>query len=52
MLLLRLGREEEAKEQLRRYLDGAPGAVDANRIRRLVRRLEAGLTTQDEDLDG
>ena len=52
MLLLRLGREEEAKEQLRRYLDGAPGAVDAERIGRLVRRLEAGLTIQEEDLDG
>ena len=52
MLLLRLGREEEAKEQLRRYLDGAPGAVDARRIRGLVRRLETGLTAQDEDLDG
>ena len=52
MLLLRLGREEEAKEQLWRYLDGAPGAVDAERIGRLVRRLEAGLTIQEEDLDG
>ena len=52
MLLLRLGREEEAKEQLRRYLDGAPGAVDAERIGPLVRRLEAGLTIQEEDLDG
>jgi regulator of sirC expression with transglutaminase-like and TPR domain len=52
MLLLRLGREEEAKEQLRRYLDGAPGAVDAKRIGRLVRRLKAGLTIQEEDLDG
>jgi regulator of sirC expression with transglutaminase-like and TPR domain len=52
MLLLKLGREEEAKEQLRRYLDGAPGAVDAKRIGRLVRSLKAGLTIQEEDLDG
>ena len=52
ILLLRLGREREAKEQLRRYLDGAPGAVDAKRVARLVRRLDAGLTAQGEDLDG
>jgi regulator of sirC expression with transglutaminase-like and TPR domain len=52
MLLLRLGREQEAKEQLRRYLDGAPGAVDAKRIGLLVRRLDSGLTAQEEDLDG
>ena len=52
MLLLRLGRDEEAKEQLRRYLDEAPGAVDARRIGILVRRLEAGLTVREEDLDG
>jgi len=52
MLLLRLGREKEAKEQLRRYLDGAPGAVDAKRVARLVRRLEAALTARGEDLDG
>ncbi len=51
MLLLRLGREEEAKEQLRRYLDFAPGAVDAKRIRLLVRRLEAGLATPEDELD-
>ena len=36
MLLLKLGREEEAREQLRRYLDLAPGADDADQIRLLV----------------
>ena len=51
MLLLRLGREEEATEQLRRYLDCAPGAADAKRIGSLVRRLEAGLAVPEENLD-
>jgi len=48
MLLLKLGREAEAKEQLRRYLVFAPGAADARRIRSLVRRLEGGLATPEE----
>ncbi len=51
MLLLRLGREEEAKEQLRQYLDRYPRAADAKRIRSLVDRLEAGLAAPEEDLD-
>jgi regulator of sirC expression with transglutaminase-like and TPR domain len=51
MLLLKLGREAEAKEQLRRYLEFVPGAADAKRIRPLVRRLEGGLTASDEDFD-
>ncbi len=51
MLLLKLGREAEAKEQLRRYLEFAPGAADAKRIRLLVRRLEAGLTAADGEFD-
>jgi regulator of sirC expression with transglutaminase-like and TPR domain len=51
MLLLRLGRETEAKDQLRRYLDFAPGAVDARRIQSLVRRLEEGLGATEEGLD-
>ena len=51
MLLLRLGRQEEAKEQLRLYVDCAPGAVDAKRIRLLVRRLELGLAAGEEDSD-
>ena len=50
MLLLRLGREVEAKEQLRRYLDFVPGAADAKRIRMLVRRLEEGLAAPGEGL--
>ncbi len=51
MLVLRLGREPEATEQLRRYLDCAPGAADAKRIGSLVRRLEAGLAAPEENLD-
>ncbi len=51
MLLLRLGRETEAKDQLRRYLDFAPGAADARRIQSLVRRLEEGLGAPEEGLD-
>jgi regulator of sirC expression with transglutaminase-like and TPR domain len=51
MLLLKLGREAEAKEQLRGYLEFAPGAADAKRIRSLVRRLEGGLTAADEDFE-
>ena len=51
MLLLKLGREAEAKEQLRRYLDFAPGAADARRIRVLVRRLEEGLGAPEEGFD-
>ena len=49
-LLLRLGRKEEATEQLRRYLDCAPGAADAKRIGSLVRRLEAGLAVAGGEL--
>ena len=48
MLLLRLGREEEAKEQLRRYLDLALGADDADQIRLLVR----GLASPEEEANG
>ena len=48
MLLLRLGREEEAKEQLLGYLHLAPGAADADRIRMLVR----GLAGSEEELNG
>ena len=40
MLLVKLGRSSEAKEQLQRYLEFAPQAADAPRIRSLVRRLE------------
>jgi len=51
MLLLKLGREAEAKEQLRRYLEFAPGAADAKRIQSLVRRLEGGGTAADEEFE-
>ena len=51
MLLLKLGREAEAKEQLRRYLAFAPAAADARRIRLLVRRLEAGLAGPEKAFD-
>ena len=40
MLLVKLGRGNEARDQLREYLDFAPHAADAPRIRSLVRRLE------------
>jgi regulator of sirC expression with transglutaminase-like and TPR domain len=46
ILLARLGRREEASEQLEAYLDAAPGAPDAARIRGVVKRLKAG-----EDVD-
>jgi len=40
-LLARVGRTEEALEQLRWYLDHAPEAADADRIRDLVARISA-----------
>ena len=40
MLLVKLGRSSEAREQLERYLEFAPRAADATSIRSLVRRLE------------
>jgi regulator of sirC expression with transglutaminase-like and TPR domain len=40
MLLVKLGRASEAKAQLEEYLEFAPQAADAARIRSLVRRLE------------
>ena len=52
MLLLKLGREAEAKEQLRRYLAFAPGAADARRIRSLGRGLEGGLAMPEEQFGG
>ena len=51
MLLLKLGRETEAKEQLGRYLAFAPDAADARRIRSLVRRLEGELGAPEEGFD-
>ena len=40
VLLARLGRRDEALEELQGYLDRAPEAADATRIEGLVRRLE------------
>jgi regulator of sirC expression with transglutaminase-like and TPR domain len=42
ILLARLGRSEEAVEELERYLDHAPAATDAERIRVVVQKLKAG----------
>lgn len=42
MLLVKLGRDAEAREQLQRYLDFAPQAADSGRIKTLLRRLERG----------
>ena len=54
ILLARLGRREEAVEELQRYLDHAPAATDADRIRVVVRKLRAGETPGGvlEDRDG
>ena len=41
MLLIKLGRAREARDQLQEYLDYAPQAADAARIRTLVQRLES-----------
>jgi regulator of sirC expression with transglutaminase-like and TPR domain len=51
MLLLKLGREAEARTQLQRYLEFAPGAADARRIKSLLRRLDAGGSAMEDDLD-
>jgi len=40
MLLVKLGRASEAMEQLQEYLDYAPQAADASRVRSLLERLE------------
>lgn len=39
MLLARTGRVDEAVADLRRYLDAAPGAPDARRVRTMIERL-------------
>ncbi len=56
MLLVKLGRASEAKAQLEEYLEYAPQAADAARIRSLVRRLErdgeaASLAGGDDVID-
>ncbi len=56
MLLVKLGRASEAMEQLQEYLDYAPQAADAPRVRSLLERLERdGNATElggDGELDG
>jgi regulator of sirC expression with transglutaminase-like and TPR domain len=49
LLLARLGRRTEAAEQLRAYLELAPGAGDADRIRALEEGLRAGRSMEDEE---
>jgi regulator of sirC expression with transglutaminase-like and TPR domain len=53
VLLARLGRREEAIEDLRRWLVSAPVAADADGIRRLLARLErGGQPDESEDAGG
>jgi len=49
LLLARLGRWSEAADQLTAYLDQAPGAGDAERIRALVRDLRSGRAVTTEE---
>ena len=51
VLLARMGRHEEAAEQLREYLRDSPGAADARRVEQMLRDLRAGITPPD-DLEG
>ncbi|MBW3535676.1 MAG: tetratricopeptide repeat protein [Gemmatimonadetes bacterium] len=52
ILLARLGRAEEAARQLKTYLDVAPDAADAERVRTLVRRLRSGENPVEDDPSG
>lgn len=47
-ILARLGRDEEAIEALQGYLDRAPRAADAGRVRRLIEQLREGETVERE----
>ncbi len=51
LLLARMGRRDEAVEQLQAYLDLAPGAGDADRIRDMLDDLKAGRSVSDEAED-
>lgn len=51
LLLARMGRRDEAVEQLQAYLDLAPGAGDAERIREMVDDLKAGRSLGDDDVE-
>jgi regulator of sirC expression with transglutaminase-like and TPR domain len=52
LLLARMGRRDEAAEQLEAYLELAPEAPDAERIRDIVGDLRAGRSLSDDDMDG
>lgn len=49
LLLARLGRRGEAAEQLQAYLESAPGAGDAARIRALVEDLRTGRSSGEAE---
>lgn len=53
LLLARLGRTSEAREELLRYLEANPSAQDAGRIRSILKRLERGEIPEGlDDPDG
>ncbi len=51
MLLVRLGRHEEAIEQLEAYLHVAPGSADADHVQEMVDALRQGQEPSTEELD-
>ncbi len=51
MLLVRLGRHEEALEQLEAYLHVAPGSTDAEHVQEMVDALKEGRPPSPDDLD-
>ncbi len=51
MLLVRLGRHEEAIEQLEAYLHVAPAPADADHVQEMVDALKEGRPPAPEDLD-
>ena len=51
MLLVRLGRHEEAVEQLQAYLHVAPGSADAEHVQEMVDALKEGRSPLPEDTE-
>ena len=51
VVLARMGRHDEAVEQLTGYLRASPGAGDARRVEGMLSDLRAGITPSD-DLEG
>ncbi len=51
VLLVRMGRHDEALEQLSAYVRDSPGAADARRVEGMLSDLRAGITPRD-DLEG